>query len=203
MFHRLSVPEEITADSIIVDQVLVKRKERVYRDQTLIVLVCGRIKIPIVAPDHGFVSYISVQLGQKVSQAETLLMMDIIDVSRYRPDEQQVNPESELGQHGRRALERELLKKFGNGFSAPLFEAPAKEGGLGSHRELRSHPLLQRMKEGVPPKMRAEASNNQPAIDQLAENATHDNELRLQLSQQLQQQLNISPSPVNAPKLTR
>ena len=202
MFQHIFVPNDVKARLITVVEILVERRQRVYRGDVLMVLSADQNNTSILSPKNGFVSYIMVKPHQVVEASESLLVMDFVEVSDYHPDEQQVNPHTELGEHGRRALERDLQKQYANGFSAPLFEAPSPDQGEGSRPRLPAHPLLQKMKEGVPPKMRANAASNSTAIERTAEDANHDPALQKQLSQQLQAELGIRPTPTNAPKLT-
>ena len=69
---------------------------------------------------------------------------------------------------------------------------------MGQFNGLQQHPLMQNMKEGVPPKMSSDAANNPEAIKEL-ENAANDPELKIHLGQQLQKQLDIQPGPSSAP----
>lgn len=197
--RRIVTPKEIIGTAVV-EKLHVQRRQRVYKDQLLLTLRYQNQPLNIHAPAHGFVTTFAVDEEQAVTALELLLIMDAMSANDYSPAEQEVNPNTELGQHGRRALERGILQAYGE-FTAPLFEAPqAGQPGPG----LPQHPLLSQMKEGVPPKMSADAAHNDPAIERTIENASHDPELQKQLGAQLQQQLHIQPtiSPT-APSLVR
>jgi pyruvate/2-oxoglutarate dehydrogenase complex dihydrolipoamide acyltransferase (E2) component len=187
--------------AISVKCINVKRGQRIRSDQVLITLVNNAEHIDIKAQNNGWVRFVAVKEKQALSIGDLLLIIDSVDTSDYRLDDQEVNPQSELGQEGRRGAEREGQRKIGT-HSGELFDAPEKSEG-GMRQSVKQHPLLQNMKEGVPPKM-ANAKNNQPATDRFAEDAAgNDPKLQKQLSAQLQAQLNITPGPNVSPSLTR
>ncbi len=68
---------------------------------------------------------------------------------------------------------------------------------------MKPHLHLLGMKEGIPNKMSANAATNKTAIEQTADNAIHDPELAKQLSQQLQQKLQIRSALHKSPTLSR
>ena len=176
--------------------------QRVRRDQVLIEFsVDGRI-MPFKCPHDGWIRFIAVKSGNTVEVGDLLAIIDAIDVIDYRVDDQEVNLHTELGENGRRGLERAGQRSFTNGYSSELFDAPSKQEGNQAQRSVKDHPVLKNMKEGVPPKM-SDARNNQPATERLAEDASNDPELRKQLDMKLQAQLQIAPGPTTSPSLTR
>ncbi len=200
MLKRIYAPKKIDGSTCKVDQVLVARDDRVYRDSLLLSLVDDTTRLAIAASGHGWVRYVAVKLGDQVKPGELLLIVDIVDVNEYRPDDAEVNPQVELGEEGRRGLERKIQKSFAQGYANELFDAPNKEGqGMGPG--MREHPILGQMKESLPPKMRSNAAHNDVAIDHLAEEASRDPELQKQLSAQLQQDLQVSQAPSTSPQL--
>lgn len=202
MIKQIYVPNDIPAGSATVQAINVARGDRVYRNDVLLQLSVNGTKIPVVASDHGWVNYVFVKVGQESTAGQLLVLMNVVDVNEYRPDEQEVNQRVELGEHGRRGFERELQRKHvDSDFAAALFEAPEQKQGVGYGASVREHPLLRNMKEGVPAKMRGNASQNETAIDRIIEEAGADPELRKQLSQELQQELNIQPTHSQAPTL--
>lgn len=151
---------------------------------------------------NGWLRFVAVRPSQTVDVGSLLIIIDTQDVADYRIDSEEVNPHTELGKDGRRGVERDGQKAFTEGYAIELFDAPEQQQGDQAQRRIKQHPLLQHMKEGVPPKM-SNAHNNQQAIDRLAEDATHDPELRLQLDNKLQAQLGMTPGPSSAPTLSR
>ncbi len=203
MLIEIKTPDIQEADGLVVDKILVKVGDRVRPAQVLCHLKMGNLhEINVQAPCNAWIKSVFVHSNHLVTANTLLMILDVATPNEYRPDSNEFNSESELGKDGRRALERAGEKPFGNGFSDALFEAPEKGQG-NQHNSLLQHPLAKDMKEGVPPKMSGDAAQNQPAIDKMAEDASHDPTLQKQLSAQLQQQLNITPGPSAAPTLSR
>lgn len=194
MIKQIYIPGDLGVGEILVKSVLLERGSRIRQSEVLLEISLNGQPRPLPSPFNGWVRRVLVKTGQVVRAGESVMLVDVIDNIDYRPDGQEFNASSELGGQGRRGLEREGQ---GGEYSAPLFDAP--ERGEGRGNQLPQNPLMQNMKEGVPPKMQASAANNQPAIDKMTEDASHDPELRQQLSQQLQHELNISPAPSVAP----
>ncbi len=184
----------------LVKRTKVARGQRIRRHQVLMRIVKDAETIDITAETDGWVRFVAPHIGQSLSIGDLLFIIDSVDTSDYRLDGEEVNARSELGKEGRRGSEREGQRALGQ-HAAELFDAPEKSQG-GQERSVKQHPLLQNMKEGVPPKM-ADAKNNQPATERLVEDAAGDPNLQKQLSAQLQAQLDISPGPSVSPTLTR
>jgi hypothetical protein len=197
MIKQIYVPADLGVGEILVKTIFVERGARIRVGETLQNFSVGGVDRPFVSKYNGWVRMVVCRADQVVRPGELLMIIDAIEVGDYRPDGSEFNPESELGGQGRRGVEREGQSKFGEGYSAPLFDAPERGQGMGN--QLPQNPLMANMKEGVPPKMQASAASNQPAIDKMSEDASHDPELRQQLSLQLQQELQISPAPSVAP----
>ena len=176
--------------------------QRIRAGQVLLELTVDGQPQTVTAECNCWVRFAAVREDQQPAVGDLLFIIDAIDTGEYRPDGQEVSAHSELGQDGRRGLEREGQRAFGNDVSGQLFDAPQESEGQGQQRSVKEHPLLQRMKEGVPQKM-SNAENNQVATDRFAEDASNDPELQKQLSQKLEAQLQISQSPTVAPSLTR
>ncbi len=201
MLKNIYLPRNLGDKLITIDQVYVAAGDRIRRDQPLLYFKTDdgdAIKFP--SPSNGWVRFVAVQSLQEVEPGTLLLVIDAQGTDDYRLDEEEVNPHTELGEKGRRGEERQGQKQYAEAYSGELFDAP--EQGTGQQRSVREHPLLQNMKEGVPPKM-SNAHNNGPATDRLAENASQDPELQQQLSQSLQAQLDIAPASTTAPSLSR
>ncbi len=175
----------------------VTRGDRIRSEQVLLSISKDDRIIDIKAQQAGWIRFVAVKLEQTLTQGDLLLIMDNVDMDGYRLDQQEINPLTELGDLGRRGLERQGQDKIGP-HAAALFDVPQQAEG--AERSVKTHPLLKNMKEGVPPKM-ADARHNDQAVDRFAEEATHDPNLKP--SQKLQAQLNINPGPSNAPTLTR
>lgn len=197
----IHAPLELPADNLVLSDIFVQRGERVRRKQLLAILASGSLEIPIQAECNGWVKTIIARQDQKIEPGDLLLTLDIIEDNDFRIDNGELNPETELGQDGRRGLEREGQKQFLNEVSAPLFDAPQQNEGGQQRHGVKQHPLLQNAKEGVPPKM-SNAENNPQATDKLAEDASADPELANRLSAELQQRLDVNPGPSAAPTLT-
>ncbi len=197
MIKQIYVPADLGAGEIIVTDIRVQRGSRIRHGEILLLFTVNGQERPYLSKYNGWVRMVVVRVGQVVRPGELLMLIDTVEPADYRPDGSEFNQKTELGGQGRRELERTGEAKFGEGFSAPLFDAP--ERGEGKGNQMPQNPLMQNMKEGVPPKMQASAANNQPAIDKLSEDASNDPELRKQLSMQLQQELSITPSPTIAP----
>lgn len=196
---KITTPRELSGD-ITVAVISIMVEGRVYRDDVLMELAVGDHFISIRSPSHGWVKQITVTQGQHVAAGDVLCVLSVFDRDDYRPDGDEVNLKTELGDEGRRGEERKGQRKFGQ-YDKALFDAPAGEKG-NSFNQLKENPLTARMKEGVPPKMKASANQNNPAIDHFAEDAASNPELQNKLSQQLQQQLNIQPGPTVTPTPT-
>ncbi len=203
MLKNIYLSNHISDQAVDVISVAVSAGQRVRRGQLLMHLkkVDGT---PIVFEStyNGWLRFVAVRPSQTVDLGSLLLIVDTQDVADYRIDSEEVNPHTELGREGRRGVEREGQKAFTEGYATALFDAPEQQQGDQAQRRIKQHPLLQNMKEGVPPKM-SNAHNNQQATDRLAEDATHDPELRMQLDNKLQAQLGVTPGPSAAPTLSR
>lgn len=197
MIKPIYIPNDLGAAEVVVKSILLERGARLRRDLPLLELDVKGEKRVLVSPYNGWLRIILTKAGRAHRAGEVVLHVDVVESVDYRPDSAEFNQKTELGSEGRRGLEREGQKAFAKAYSAPLFDAP--ERGEGQGNRLPQNPLMQNMKEGVPPKMQASAASNQPAIDKMSEEATHDPQLRQQLSLQLQQELNISPAPSVAP----
>lgn len=198
---KIVVPREFTQE-VIVSELHVTPGMRVYRDMDLATLHVAGHPFILKSPYHGWVKLIFVKPEQFVKKHEVLMLLSVLEVQAYRPDEQEVNLESELGQEGRRGLEREGQNKFGQPDKA-LFDAPSQQQGMG-HSSLKQNPLLAGMKEGVPPKMRASGQENAPATQDLIERSETSPQLQAKLTAELQNQLQMdTPAPSAAPTLTR
>lgn len=184
----------------LVKRINVARGQRIRRQQVLMTIIKDAEIARIEAENDGWVRFVAVKEEQSLEGGDLLLIIDSVDINEYRLDDQEVNAHSELGQDGRRGSERDGQRQIGE-HSGELFDAPEQSDG-GMQRSVKQHPLLQNMKEGVPPKM-ADAKNNQPATDRFAEDASHDPKLQKQLSAQLQAQLHIAPGPSVSPTLTK
>lgn len=196
--QKIKVPKHL-AGEIVIENVAICPQQRVYRDDVLITLRLGQDLYQVRSAFHGWVKRVLCQEQQAVQPNDVLCVLSIFDADLYHPAESEVNLTTELGQHGRRGLEREGQRRFGSHDKA-LFEAPTQEGQGVS--PVKAHPLLANSKPGVPPKMSADAQQNLPAVQQFAEDAQTDPELQAQLSQELEQQLGIQPGPSTAPTPT-
>ncbi|AAO90797.1 acetyl-CoA carboxylase biotin carboxyl carrier protein subunit [Coxiella burnetii] len=180
----------------------VTRYDRIRRSQTLLQLKAGETLTPIVASYDGWVRHVFIKSEQAVTTGQVLFIIDVVDINDFQPDSTEVNPHTELGEAGRRGLERQGQRSFGHP-AGPLFDAPEASNGMGHRGSVKPHPHLIGMKEGTPNKMSANAATNKTAIEQTADNATHDPELAKQLSQQLQQRLQIGSALHKSPTLSR
>ena len=197
MIKHLYVPPYIESDlPIEVIDVQVKEGARLRRGSVMLTLRQDGILLPIRAEFDGWIRFIAVSRQQEVDKGQLLVIVDMIDTTDYRVDPAEFNTSTELGHEGRRGLERDGQKAFGE-HARVLFEE-SQEKGMAQFNGLQQHPLMQNMKEGVPPKMGADAANNPEAIKEL-ENASNDPELKIQLGQKLQKQLSIQPGPSSAP----
>lgn len=186
----------------VVRRICVARGQRIRAGQVLLeLLVDGQLQ-EITADSNCWLRFIAVHELKQVEVGDLLFIIDVIDTGEYRADGQEITADTELGQKGRRGLEREGQREFGKEVSGELFDAPQEGEGKGHQRSVKEHPLLQRMKEGVPQKM-SHAEHNQVATDRFAEDASNDPELQKQLSAKLEAQLQITQSPTIAPSLTR
>ncbi len=200
--YEIRAPKALEAtSSFIVDTIAVQKGDRVHQKQILTHLrTANQELIPIAAPHDGWIRSIAVKKRHSVQEDELLFVLDILTTQDYRVDEHEVNPSTELGIAGRRGLEREGQRKLVTAYSGELFEALERQNGQHKlSQAVKIHPLVSRAKEGVPPKMSAEVTNNTIAIERFIEEAAHDPALQKQLSHQLEQQLNIQSSPSSAP----
>lgn len=203
MLKNIYLTNKISEQPVSVLSVKTEFGQRVRRGQLLLQLKgADGVLISFESPFNGWVRFVAVRAQQAVELGSLLLIVDTQDVDDYRIDAEEVNPHTELGKDGRRGAEREGQKVFTKGYATELFDAPVHQEGGQAQNRIKQHPLLQNMKEGVPPKM-SNAHNNQQATDRLAEDASHDPELRKQLDNKLQAQLNITPGHGAAPTLTR
>ena len=186
----------------LAQSVCVVSGQRVRSGEVLLKLLADGQPQMVTAEGNCWVRFVAVREGNQLSIGDLLFIIDAVDTDEYRPDDHEVSAHSELGQDGRRGLEREGQRAFGNDVSGQLFDAPQESEGYCQQRSVKEHPLLQRMKEGVPQKM-SHAEHNQVATDRFAEDASNDPELQKQLSQKLEAQLQITQSPTVAPSLTR
>lgn len=184
----------------MVKAIFVRVGDRVRAGDALVELTLDYGSFTSTASHSGWVRDIAVRVNHEVKSRDVLVVLEIIDIAAYQIDEKEVNPDTELGVNGRRALEREGQRQFADGYSAELFEAPARTGEHGFNR-IKQNPLTANMKEGVPPKMNANAASNEPGLDKLQEDAQNDPELQAKLSAELKQQLNITPGPSTSPTL--
>jgi hypothetical protein len=197
MIKQIYVPKDLAPGEIVIKVLRVERGARIRRGQVLLEFTVNQQPEAFFSQHDGWVRMLVGRPEQVMRPGELLMLIDMLEAIDYQPDGAEVSPQSELGGAGRRGLEREGQSQFAKGYSAPLFDAPERGEGMGNR--LPQNPLMRNMKEGVPPKMQASAANNQPAIDKMSEDASHDPELRQQLSKELQQELNISPAPSIAP----
>ncbi|MCH9644306.1 MAG: acetyl-CoA carboxylase biotin carboxyl carrier protein subunit [Gammaproteobacteria bacterium] len=200
MIKNIHVPLDLSQQGVQVADIFVQPGERIRRKQLLMLLKSGNIETPLQSQFNGWVKHIAVKFDQDVAPGDLLLIIDVMEDNDYRI-EGDISPESELGQDGRRGLEREAQKQLADGIAAPLFDAPQQTEGNQQHHGVKQHPFLQNAKEGVPPKM-SHAENNHPAVDQLAEDASSNQDLANKLDAKLQQRLGTSPGPSAAPTLT-
>jgi len=219
MIKNICVPKDLQSANVTVNEVMVKRGDRILRDTVLVNLLVGDTVTPVVSVYDGWVKYVAAKENKAVALGDLLLVVDVISTIDYRIDGEEVSVYTELGESGRRGAERDGQRKFGKGYSAELFDAPEREsakstenekasstgsagrgrGAMGKESSLKENPLMKNMKESLPPKMKANAAVNGVAIKQLAEEAGNDPELRKQLSSELKQQLEIQIAPSAAP----
>lgn len=201
--RKILVPQNLTGDIQIAD-VHVALHQRVRRDEILVTLRAGDLDIQVRSPSDGWVKFVAVKSNQVVGIGDLLMILSVFDVGEYRLDDQEVSLLTELGEDGRRGLEREGQKQYTDGYDKALFDAPTDEHGQRTG-DLKVNPLTERMKEGVPPKMNANAANNGPAKQHTVEQASGDPAYAEKLSAQLQQELDIAPgdAPSSAPTFTR
>lgn len=198
MLKNIYLPLEINHSTIT--QVHIESGQRVRKGQVMFHHRINQSNKPLISEFDGWIRFVAIQPNTPVEGGTLLAIIDTIEVTDYRPDSGEFNPHTELGEAGRRGVERIGQSEFGAGYSGELFDAPTEQQG--QQRSVKEHPLLHNMKESVPPKM-SNARNNQPATERLAENASQDPELANQLSHNLQAQLNIAPGPNSSPSLTR
>lgn len=198
MLKNIYLPLDLGNQSVQIGRVLVKHGDRIRKEQPLCHLRINNINTPFQSPHDGWIRFVAAQSNQVSESGKLLFIIDAIEVTEYRVDPAEVNPDSELGNNGRRGVERDGQKTFAADYSAELFNAPKEGNSCGYKPSVKEHPLLQNMKEGVPPKM-SDAANNDPAVERTAEDASRDPELRNQLTQQLQNQLGVSSSPGASP----
>jgi hypothetical protein len=201
MLKNIYLPLSANNQSYAITQVHISAGQRVRKGQALLHYKLNNQQIPLACEHDGWVRFVATKPNDSLDSGSLLAVIDIVDVTEYRPDDNEFNPHTELGETGRRGLERAGQREFTNGYAGELFDAPTEQHGQ-RQRSVKEHPLLHQMKEGVPPKM-SNARNNQPATERLAENASTDPELANQLSLNLQAQLDVTPGPSSAPGLTR
>lgn len=189
------VPRDLLADQLIITELNIQMGERVRRGEVLFQLTADNVVYPIVSPCDGRVNTIAKKVNASVALGELIVIIDMLSTDDYRADGEEITPHTE---YDRRRVEREEQRIYSEGYSDDLFQVPEKGNCMQAH-SLREHPFTKNMKEGVPAKMTANAAENNPAIDHLAEEASQDPKLQKQLSSQLQQRLQISPAPSSAP----
>lgn len=200
MLKNIYLPLDLVGLSCQITQIHVKTGDRVRRGQPLLHYHLDKKRTAFDAPVDGWVRFIAIKPDDVIEGGSLLCVIDSIEIDDYRPDAQEINLHTELGEAGRRGAERAGEKSFGE-FSGELFDAPEEQQGQ-RQRRTKEHPLLNQAKEGVPPKM-SNARNNQPATERLAEDASRDPELANQLSMDLQAQLDVTPGPSTAPSPSR
>lgn len=201
MMKYVHVPHYLSGNDVVIESIDVTQGQRIRRGTALCHLEQEGVMTPVVAQQDGWVRQIAVKSAQRVQVGELLLIVDVTEVNDFSADADELGPHTELGEQGRRALEREGQKAFGKAVKA-LFEAHEQSGGMGQS-PLREHPYTSEMKEGVPPKMSSDAPNNQDAVKEFVEDATNSPELRKQLDHQLQKQFDAQPTYSTAPTLTK
>ena len=199
MLRNVYLPKNLVESEAFVQRIGVAVGDRVRPDQALLQLSIVNNPSPLLSAYHGWVRFVAVTQGQRVEPGSLLLIIDAQEVGDYRLDELEVSLNTELGENGRRGEERQGQRQYTKGYSGELFDAPREKQGM-QESSVKEHPYLQKMKEGVPPKM-SNARENAPATERLVEEAAQNPELRL--SHQLQAQLNITPSSTSAPNLSR
>jgi hypothetical protein len=197
MIKHLYVSKKLDATSIDVVSVAVEYGSRVRRGMVMLMLRQEGVMVPIRSEHDGWVRFAAVEPKQSVEIGDLMLIIDVMESIDYRVDPAEFSTDTELGQEGRRGLERAGQEAFGEAARA-LFEATQQEAGMGQFNGLQQHPMMQNMKEGVPPKMSSDAANNPEAIKDL-ENASSDPDLKIQLGQELQKQLDMQAGPSIAP----
>lgn len=197
MIKHIYVSKNLGSQPIDVVDIHVDYGDRVRRGMVMMTLRQDGVLIPIRAELDGWVRFVAANKQQSVEIADLLLIVDVMETVDYRVDPAEFSADTELGEDGRRGLERAGQKAFGEAARA-LFEATQQEKGMGQSNGLQQHPMMQNMKEGVPPKMSSDAANNPEAIKDL-ENASNDPALKIQLGQELQKQLDIQAGPSIAP----
>ena len=202
MIKNIYVPLKIAQKDIQVADIFIQRGDRIRRKQLLMILKSDNIETPIQSDNNGWVRHIAPQHNQSISPGDLLMILDVMEDNDYRVDPSELNPDTELGENGRRGLEREGEKQFSNEVAAALFNAPQENEGDQQRHGVKQHPFLSNAKEGVPPKM-SHAENNHQATDQLAEDASTDPQLANQLNNELKARLNVNPGPSASPTLTR
>lgn len=200
MLKNIYLPLDLVDTLCQVSQLHAKAGDRVRRGQPLFHYKVAQKRIAFESSVDGWIRFIAIKVDDVIEGGSLLCVIDTIEIDDYRPDAQEINLHTELGEAGRRGMERAGEKAFGE-FSGELFDAPEEQQGQ-RQRRTKEHPLLNQAKEGVPPKM-SNARNNQPATDRLAEDASRDPELANQLSMQLQAQLDVTPGPSSSPTLSR
>lgn len=196
---KILAPKLAATDRCVVVAVHTESGVKILKNAAVFTINLNGEELTLTSPCSGRVNQIFARAGVKLTPKALLALIESFDVPEYRPAQDEVNPDTELGHLGRRGIEREGQREFGNGNENPLFEAPEKGQGQGQSSSVQQNPLTQNMKEGVPPKMNASAAQNQTAVDHMAEEASKDPQLQMQLSQQLQAQLNVTPSHTTAP----
>lgn len=189
--HLIRVPKTV-ADPVKLDEVLVFLGDRVRKHQVLAYLNTARERVPLVSPANGWIKQASIA-NQSLKKGALLFVVDAFAYEDFQVDPNEVNGATELGESGRRGLEREGHRRFAKGFQAPLFEAQQGNHSTLSHFG-KPHPLLSFAKEGVPPKMSAHVAENSDAQLQFSEELESRPELQKQLGNELKHQLCDRPS---------
>lgn len=202
MHHTVRVPKKLSLRPITVNSIEVQKGDRVRRQQILAHLRVSKKKImPIVAPSDGWVKRVAVKAQAQVKRSDVLFVIDSMPTADYQVDSTEVNNSTELGENGRRKLERDGESELAKEFSAPLVNAPEANNGNSQHASanVTEHPTLKNVKEGVPLKTSAHAAANQHAVDRLNENVRNNPELQKQLGNELQQRLAMQATHSTAP----
>ena len=198
--HIVRVPKKLSLRPFTVDHINVQKGDRVRRQQVLAQLRVSHKKIvPVIAPSDSWVRHVAVKEQAHVKGGDVLFIIDSMPSADYQTDATEVNNTTELGEKGRRKLERDGERKLATKFSAPLVNALEQSGNghAASYTGVKQHKFLKNKKEGVPLKMSEHAAKNQKAINK----ARNDPALQKQMNNQLQKQLGVGAAPSSAPTL--
>ena len=202
MYRSIRVPRKLSSSPISIDTISVQIGSRVRQQQILANLHTPNEQIPIIAPSDGWIKLIAVKENSQIKGGDLLFTLDIMATEDFQASHEEVNNSTELGNAGRRGVEREGQQKFVEAYAATLFESSdAQNGQHAQASATKAHPLMANAKEGVPHKMSSHVADNATAVERFVEEASNDPELRKQLGNQLQQQLNIQSTPSAAPTL--